>query len=401
VIGDTTEPNVHAPFFERQYKRMIGLGALLALPMLLLAVIEGLLRSNWDILRRALVAVPTAFLVTAMAVILVGLGVTLSDLMGQAVAQGAVGNAKKFFDHVAVVLGVLLVVGGAAGHFLAGHAPAAAHAIKGAPLFLIGVGSFYAFVAGALVVVELFMREVAIFAALLFVPIVMAARVWPRLSHWGYDLVQGLVALILSKFAIVAILAFAASAGASWHPTALLIAFALLTIAAFSPAVLFGMVRFADHSWHRRSQATRALVQTEAVCAAERMRRTFLVHNPDHRIDPPGRTPATAGDLEGRERSGDPAARSQPRAAEQARDAGGSESGGSGIWGRSGPAPGQAGMAPRSEAARDAAQAPGQTTSPAGDSPAPGAAAPRPPRAPRGLGPGSKPDGGSTGKGEG
>ena len=41
VIGSTTEPNVHAPFFEQEYRRMIELAALLALPMLLLAVIEG------------------------------------------------------------------------------------------------------------------------------------------------------------------------------------------------------------------------------------------------------------------------------------------------------------------------------------------------------------------------
>ena len=154
VIGSTTEPNVHAPFFEREYKRMIELAALLALPMLLLAVIEGLLRSNWEILQRALLAVPTAFLITAMAVVLVGIGVTLSDLMGQSVASGAQADAKKFFDHAAIVLGVLLAVGGAAGHLLAGHAPAAAHVIKGAPLFIIAVGSLYAFLAAGLVLLE-------------------------------------------------------------------------------------------------------------------------------------------------------------------------------------------------------------------------------------------------------
>ena len=255
VIGSTTEPNVHAPFFESEYKRMIELAALLTLPMLLLAIIEGLLRSNWEILQRALLAVPAAFLITAMAVVLVGIGVTLSDLMGQSVAAGAQGDAKKFFDHAAIVLGVLLAVGGVAGHLLAGHAPAAAHVIKGAPLFIVAVGSLYAFLAAGLVLLELFMREVGIFATLLFVPIVMAARVWPRLSHWGRELTQGLVALILSKFAIVAILAFAAAAGSSWHPTVLLIAFALLTIAAISPAALFGIVRFAEHSWHQRGSS--------------------------------------------------------------------------------------------------------------------------------------------------
>jgi len=320
VIGSTTEPNVHAPFFEREYGRMIALAALLALPMLLLAIIEGLLRSNWEVLLRALLAVPTAFLITAMAVVLVGIGVTLSDLMGQSVASGAQADAKKFFDHAAIVLGVLLAVGGAAGHLLAGHAPAAAHVIKGAPLFILATGSLYAFLAAGLVLLELFMREVGIFATLLFVPIVMAARVWPRLRHWGRELTQGLVALILSKFAIVAILAFAAAAGSSWHPTVLLIAFALLTVAALSPAALFGIVRFADHSWHQRSTGRGTLLQTQAVPAAEQMRRTFMTHNPGHRIDPPGRTGSAGEGVERAVGKDEPASRGQARWAEHVRD---------------------------------------------------------------------------------
>ena len=332
VIGSTTEPNVHAPFFEREYERMIELAALLALPMLLLAIIEGLLRSNWEILQRALLAVPTAFLITAMAVVLVGIGVTLSDLMGQSVAVGAQADAKKFFDHAAIVLGVLLAVGGAAGHLLAGHAPAAAHVIKGAPLFILAVGSLYAFLAAGLVLLELFMREVGIFATLLFVPIVMAARVWPRLSHWGRELAQGLVALILSKFAIVAILAFAAAAGSSWHPTVLLIAFALLTVAALSPAALFGIVRFAEHSWHQRGTSRAMVVQTAS--AAEQMRRTFMTHNPGHRIDPPGRVASAAEDGERAVGNDQPGSRGQARAAEHVRDQAEDQTGTAGAGGK-------------------------------------------------------------------
>jgi hypothetical protein len=405
VIGSTTEPNVHAPFFEREYGRMIALAGLLALPMLLLAVIEGMLRSNWEILQRALLAVPTAFLITAMAVVLVGIGVTLSDLMGQSVASGAQADAKKFFDHAAMVLGVLLAVGGAAGHLLAGHAPAAAHVIKGAPMFIVAVGSLYAFLAAGLVLLELFMREVGIFATLLFVPIVMAARVWPRLSHWGRELTQGLAALILSKFAIVAILAFAAAAGSSWHPTVLLIAFALLTVAAISPAALFGIVRFAEHSWHQRGTSRAMVVQT--VSAAEQMRRTFMVHNPGHRIDPPGGTAATAGDMEraaGTEQRG---GRGPARAAEHVRDqtqdrraavaegsAGCGEDRGSdrpgvsrqGSSGAAAPRAGQSALGGSAPSAGSSAERPGggRASRPAasadGEGPKPRSSRPRPPR---------------------
>ena len=395
VIGSTTEPNVHAPFFEREYRRMIELAALLALPMLLLAIIEGLLRSNWEILQRALLAVPTAFLIAAMAVVLVGIGVTLSDLMGQAVASGTQADAKKFFDHAAIVLGVLLAVGGAAGHLLAGHAPGAAHVIKGAPLFIVAVGSLYAFLAAGLVLLELFMREVGIFATLLFVPIVMAARVWPRLGHWGRELAQGLVALILSKFVIVAILAFAAAAGSSWHPTVLLIAFALLTVAAFSPAALFGIVRFAEHSWQQRGTSRAMVVQS--VSAAEQMRRTFMTHNPGHRIDPPGRIASAAEDVQQAAGKDEPGSRGQARAAEHVRDqpqdrtgtaagsqGGGEDAGGSrqGVSGRS--SSGAGAPQPQQSAPGGSAPAPG----PSGEQPG-GGRAPRP--APSADGEGPKP----------
>lgn len=374
VIGSATEPNVHAPFFEREYRRMIELAALLALPMLLLAIIEGLLRSNWEVLQRALLAVPTAFLITAMAVVLVGIGVTLSDLMGQAISAGAQADAKKFFDHAAIVLGVLLAVGGAAGHLLAGHAPGAAHVIKSAPLFIVAVGSLYAFVAAGLVLLELFMREVGIFATLLFVPIVMAARIWPRLSHWGRELTQGLVALVLSKFVIVAILAFAASAGSSWHPTVLLVAFALLTVAAVSPAALFGIVRFAEHSWHQRGAVRGTLVQTQAVSAAERMRRTFITHNPGHRIDPTGRTAAGAEGVEQAAGSQAPGGRGHVRAAEHSRDQPQDRtgSGGGGTGGEDAGRPGVSGRdssasAPRPDSSDDAQRARPRGASPPDD----------------------------------
>jgi hypothetical protein len=270
---------------------------------------------------------------------------------------------------------------------LAGHAPAAAHVIKGAPLFIIAVGSLYAFLAAGLVLLELFMREVGIFATLLFVPIVMAARVWPRLSHWGRELAQGLVALILSKFVIVAILAFAAAAGSSWHPTVLLIAFALLTVAALSPAALFGIVRFADHSWHQRSSGRGTLLQTPAVSAAEQMRRTFMTHNPGHRIDPPGRTASVAGDVERAVGRDEPGGRGQARAAEHVRDqgqdqrgaagergAGGGDDRGSGRQGASGPGASGAGVSrPGQTATGASAPVAGSSAERAG-----GGSAPRP-----------------------
>ena len=231
------------------------------------------------------------------------------------------------------------------------------------------------------------MREVGIFATLLFVPIVMAARVWPRLSHWGRELAQGLVALILSKFAIVAILAFAAAAGSSWHPTVLLIAFALLTVAALSPAALFGIVRFAEHSWHQRGTSRAMVVQT--VSAAEQMRRTFMTHNPGHRIDPPGRCFCCRGCGSGRWVRMSRASRGQARAAEHVRDQAQDQTGTAGEEARAtARMPAAVARACPGAAPRGAGAPRPQQTAPGGSAPAPGPSAEQPGggRAPRPAG---------------
>ena len=71
---------------------------------------------------------------------------------------------------------------------------AAKHAAGGVIAKLGGIGKLAAFpaamfaICGALaagaVAVELLLREVAIYAAVVLVPLVLAARIWPRLSNW-------------------------------------------------------------------------------------------------------------------------------------------------------------------------------------------------------------------------
>ena len=53
---------------------------------------------------------------------------------------------------------------------------------------------------------ELLMREAAVYVIVLMLPLVFAALVWPARRVWAVRAVELLVALILSKFAIVAVL---------------------------------------------------------------------------------------------------------------------------------------------------------------------------------------------------
>jgi hypothetical protein len=80
----------------------------------------------------------------------------------------------------------------------------------------------------------------------LFLPISIAGVVWPATAHWFKRLVHILVAVVLSKFVIAAILSLAASGLAATGDEggfgAVLSGGALLTLAAISPLALLRLV---------------------------------------------------------------------------------------------------------------------------------------------------------------
>ena len=61
---------------------------------------------------------------------------------------------------------------------------------------------------------ELVVRAAAVSVAVLFLPLALAALVWPPVAHWCRRLADTLVALVLSKFVVAAVLSLAACAGA-------------------------------------------------------------------------------------------------------------------------------------------------------------------------------------------
>jgi hypothetical protein len=106
-------------------------------------------------------------------------------------------------------------------------------------------------VAAALVLwIELFMREAAVYVVVLMLPLAFAAFVWPARRIWALRAVEVLVALILSKFAIVAVLALggaAMNASLDQHSIgAWLAGLVLLVLAAFTPWALLRLVPLAE-----------------------------------------------------------------------------------------------------------------------------------------------------------
>src|SRR5439155_13069372 len=106
--------------------------------------------------------------------------------------------------------------------------------------FLIGMLTALAAIA---LWVELLMREAAVYIVVLMLPLAFAAMVWPARRVWATRTAEMLVALILSKFAVVAILALGAAAlGQAGGAGGIMIGLVLVTLAAFSPWALLRLV---------------------------------------------------------------------------------------------------------------------------------------------------------------
>ena len=218
------------------------LATALALPLLFLAVIQAALARNAALITRALAAVPVAFVLTGGAVAVVAALLGVTDWACQAISGQTGPNSRAFFGDVAKAFNTITDDSGPTG-----AAPA---------LFVALLASIFAALAALAVWVELLIRSAGIYVCVLFFPVVLVARIWPKLEKWATRLAEALTALILSKFVIVAVLSVAAAAVADSRASegfnGVLAAGALLVFAAFAPLVLFRLVQFADPQIHAR-----------------------------------------------------------------------------------------------------------------------------------------------------
>jgi hypothetical protein len=218
VVSSTTRPELQSTWFSATYWRMAGISALLTLPFLFAAAIQALLRSDLALLvRSALGYLPLGFLAVSIAAPLTQLLLAASDEMSSLVSSAS-GFTTAGFSHFTG--GALLASGLGATAF---------------PLFFVGLLT----VAAALTLwIELLIRSAAVYVIVLMLPLFFAALVWPARRVWAVRAVELLIALIVSKFAIVAVLALGAAAlGHIVQPSAtqMLAGTTLVVLAAFTP----------------------------------------------------------------------------------------------------------------------------------------------------------------------
>ncbi|HEV3129714.1 MAG TPA: hypothetical protein VGY32_12065 [Solirubrobacteraceae bacterium] len=230
VLGQTTEPQLNTTWFSSTYWRVAGLAAVLTLPFLFAAAVQALLRSDITLLLRAALGyLPLAMLAVAIAAPLTMLLLAASDQMASVVASAS-GNASVHFLRITGAV-IITLSAAARSPFM---------------VFLVGLLT----VAGATTLwIELLVREAAVYVIVLMLPLVFAAMVWPARRVWALRAVELLVALILSKFAIVAVISLggAALSTSFMHSVSgMLIGVALLGMGVFAPWALLRLIPLAE-----------------------------------------------------------------------------------------------------------------------------------------------------------
>ncbi len=228
----TSKVDLSASWFTRNEGAMAALAAVVAVPMLVGALVQAVVRQSPELaLRAAFVHLPLALVLTGVAVQLVAVGLSITDQLSAGVMSGAGGSLEGGIRHLVVVVGA------------SGQA--------GAPSFVVVVAGLLLLVGSVALWLELVVRAAAIYAAVLFLPLALASLVWPSVSYVARRLVATIVGLVLSKFVIVSILALgwgavAAGTASPGGVPALFAGSALLLLAAFSPFSLLRLVAVAD-----------------------------------------------------------------------------------------------------------------------------------------------------------
>jgi hypothetical protein len=227
AISLVSTPSLTSSWFSAGYWRIAGLALLLTVPFLFAAAVQAVVRSDLGILlRAAFVDLPVAVLSVTLTAPLIGLLLAATDEMCAVVTGG----------------------GTAGGSFLTAAAGNLNFLHNG---FMLLVIALVMLLAGLVLMVELIMRAAAIYIVVLFLPLGFAAMVWPARRVWIKRMIELLIALILSKFARVAVLSLAVSGIASFGAgeTSLgtaVTAMALMVLAAFSPWALLRLLPFTE-----------------------------------------------------------------------------------------------------------------------------------------------------------
>ena len=247
----TTTPKLTTEGFLAEYGQMSEIAAVLAAAMVLLALLEAIAQGSWGVLgRTVLVNLPIAFIGTSVAFVLVQMLLVATDGMCHGIAAATHDHSQRFFKSAISSLAKAGAQVGSAGTkgMPGGEAAGAVGGAEAVPLFVTFLAAIIGAFAAFFVWIELIARDAAVYVVSLFMPMALAASVWPRWSGALRRTGELIVVVISSKFVIVSVVALAAGLLADKEQGVehLLAASALMLLACFAPFMLLKLVPFAE-----------------------------------------------------------------------------------------------------------------------------------------------------------
>ncbi len=273
AMSASTSIDLGAGWFRAHEAVMASLAAVVVLPMACCAAIQAVYRQSASMLLRTfLVQLPLSLLLTGVAVTLVRMALAATDAMSALVlSSGGVDTTTVFTGLFAFLTPAGLVTAGIV------------------PGFVVLIGGLLVAAAAFVLWLELVVRAAAVSVAVLFLPLALAALVWPSVAHWCKRLADTLVALVLSKLVVAAVLSLTAGAiaggmgssagGGGGDFTSVVTGIALLVIAVLSPftllrlvpAVESGAVAHLESARHRLKSAAATPVRAGTNLAVDQM----------------------------------------------------------------------------------------------------------------------------------
>jgi hypothetical protein len=190
MIDTSTSPKLNAAWFQRSFEPMAALGAALALLVTLIALTSAGVRRDPAALAATLAGVLRAGLGTGLLIALTTLGLQLTDAISADVIST---SHQTFWSQV-------------------GHAWGSSGFGGFGSSALAMLMAIVQVIAGVIVWLELAVRNAAIYLAVLFLPVALAASIWPNLAGWTSRLGRLLFLFVILKPVTLIVLAFAGNA---------------------------------------------------------------------------------------------------------------------------------------------------------------------------------------------
>lgn len=229
-MQNSATPIINVAWFKKEYGKMLGLAGVLAVLMLVWAGLQALPTGRGVGVARAMFAnAPLAVIGPFAAIPIVQMILGMTDKMTDGLTAGF---GKDIGD-------VLLTTHGFFG---------TANPISNIGGFLTLIFSLLTVAGSICILIELAIREAAVYLVMLFLPLASVFSIWPPARAVAWRFAQLLTVVIFSKLAICVAFTFGATVmtKAGLHGkdgfTAMLAGMSTMLLAALAPTVLLGMI---------------------------------------------------------------------------------------------------------------------------------------------------------------